>query len=198
MVSVGLILYCQDAGVLFLLTHFFPRIGIPDHKAYSEDELDMAKTHDLLWNAAQIQLKTEGKMHGFLRYRFFPLLSHMLHSYSMLHFYLSPFPSHSSPFSFTPLLSLSLLSFHSHFPRFPLILALYVSPFTSLKFPSFLCWCSCISPHPNQNVLGKEDTRVDSGRTSHGAPSGTTFQRSLLARWIGSEWLCRGWVVNLW
>ena len=34
---------------------------------YSRDLLENAKTHDDLWNAAQIQLTKEGKMHGFLR-----------------------------------------------------------------------------------------------------------------------------------
>lgn len=34
---------------------------------YSYDQLDNFKTHDRLWNAAQIQLRVEGKMHGFLR-----------------------------------------------------------------------------------------------------------------------------------
>ena len=34
---------------------------------YSKAELEEAKTHDELWNAAQIQLKSEGKMHGFMR-----------------------------------------------------------------------------------------------------------------------------------
>jgi len=34
---------------------------------YTKEELDTAKTHDELWNAAQIQLKTEGKIHGFMR-----------------------------------------------------------------------------------------------------------------------------------
>ena len=34
---------------------------------YSRDQLDKAKTHDDLWNAAQTQLVVEGKMHGFLR-----------------------------------------------------------------------------------------------------------------------------------
>ncbi|CAG0913578.1 unnamed protein product [Notodromas monacha] len=34
---------------------------------YTKEEFDDAKTHDDLWNAAQIQLKQEGKMHGFLR-----------------------------------------------------------------------------------------------------------------------------------
>lgn len=34
---------------------------------YSKVDLENAKTHDELWNAAQIQLKTEGKIHGFMR-----------------------------------------------------------------------------------------------------------------------------------
>lgn len=34
---------------------------------YSQSQLDKAQTHDDLWNAAQIQLTTHGKMHGFLR-----------------------------------------------------------------------------------------------------------------------------------
>jgi deoxyribodipyrimidine photo-lyase len=34
---------------------------------YSRKELDESKTHDDLWNAAQNQLRREGKMHGFLR-----------------------------------------------------------------------------------------------------------------------------------
>jgi deoxyribodipyrimidine photo-lyase len=34
---------------------------------YTRQELEEAKTHDDLWNAAQIQLRKEGKMHGFLR-----------------------------------------------------------------------------------------------------------------------------------
>lgn len=34
---------------------------------YTRQELDDAHTHDDLWNSAQIQLKKEGKMHGFLR-----------------------------------------------------------------------------------------------------------------------------------
>ncbi len=31
-------------------------------------DLDNFKTHDKLWNAAQIQMRVEGKMHGFLRF----------------------------------------------------------------------------------------------------------------------------------
>jgi deoxyribodipyrimidine photo-lyase len=34
---------------------------------YTRKELDEATTHDDLWNAAQLQLRKEGKMHGFLR-----------------------------------------------------------------------------------------------------------------------------------
>lgn len=34
---------------------------------YTVKQLADAKTHDDLWNSAQIQLNTEGKMHGFLR-----------------------------------------------------------------------------------------------------------------------------------
>jgi deoxyribodipyrimidine photo-lyase len=34
---------------------------------YSEKDLEQAKTHDDLWNAAQLQMVREGKMHGFLR-----------------------------------------------------------------------------------------------------------------------------------
>ncbi|CAE1268455.1 phrB [Acanthosepion pharaonis] len=34
---------------------------------YTQEQLENANTHDQLWNAAQIQLLTEGKMHGFLR-----------------------------------------------------------------------------------------------------------------------------------
>ena len=34
---------------------------------YTLKQLDQSKTHDDLWNSAQIQLVKEGKMHGFLR-----------------------------------------------------------------------------------------------------------------------------------
>jgi deoxyribodipyrimidine photo-lyase len=34
---------------------------------YTKEELETSKTHDDLWNSAQIQLVKEGKMHGFLR-----------------------------------------------------------------------------------------------------------------------------------
>lgn len=34
---------------------------------YGQKELEESRTHDDLWNSAQIQLVKEGKMHGFLR-----------------------------------------------------------------------------------------------------------------------------------
>ncbi|XP_033838200.2 CPD photolyase [Periophthalmus magnuspinnatus] len=34
---------------------------------YTRDQLEKAKTHDKLWNGAQFQMVSEGKMHGFLR-----------------------------------------------------------------------------------------------------------------------------------
>uniref|UniRef100_W5MPU1 Deoxyribodipyrimidine photo-lyase n=1 Tax=Lepisosteus oculatus TaxID=7918 RepID=W5MPU1_LEPOC len=34
---------------------------------YSRGELEASRTHDKLWNAAQFQMVSEGKMHGFLR-----------------------------------------------------------------------------------------------------------------------------------
>jgi deoxyribodipyrimidine photo-lyase len=34
---------------------------------YSKEQFEKACTHDRLWNAAQIQVIKEGKMHGFLR-----------------------------------------------------------------------------------------------------------------------------------
>ncbi len=34
---------------------------------YSQEQLEEARTHDDLWNAAQLQLTKHGKMHGFLR-----------------------------------------------------------------------------------------------------------------------------------
>ena len=49
------------------------RKTLDDHKndkrpyLYTRKQLEMAETHDDLWNAAQIQLRNEGKMHGFMR-----------------------------------------------------------------------------------------------------------------------------------
>jgi len=34
---------------------------------YTKEEFEKAKTHDDLWNAAQVQMVREGKMHGFMR-----------------------------------------------------------------------------------------------------------------------------------
>ena len=34
---------------------------------YTREQLEKALTHDRLWNAAQLQLRNEGKMHGFMR-----------------------------------------------------------------------------------------------------------------------------------
>lgn len=34
---------------------------------YTPEQLEAGKTHDDLWNASQLQLVREGKMHGFLR-----------------------------------------------------------------------------------------------------------------------------------
>jgi deoxyribodipyrimidine photo-lyase len=34
---------------------------------YTPDEFEKAQTHDELWNAAQLQMAKEGKMHGFMR-----------------------------------------------------------------------------------------------------------------------------------
>ena len=34
---------------------------------YSLEEFELAKTHDLLWNAAQVEMVKKGKMHGYMR-----------------------------------------------------------------------------------------------------------------------------------
>jgi deoxyribodipyrimidine photo-lyase len=39
----------------------------PREHLYTREQLAKAKTHDDLWNAAQLQLRLDGKMHGFLR-----------------------------------------------------------------------------------------------------------------------------------
>uniref|UniRef100_A0AAY5LD13 Deoxyribodipyrimidine photo-lyase n=1 Tax=Esox lucius TaxID=8010 RepID=A0AAY5LD13_ESOLU len=39
----------------------------PRPYVYSQEQLEKAQTHDKLWNAAQYQMVTEGKMHGFMR-----------------------------------------------------------------------------------------------------------------------------------
>ncbi|XP_058460233.1 deoxyribodipyrimidine photo-lyase isoform X2 [Malaya genurostris] len=53
--------------------HDWAQKTLQDHRKdkrtniYSREELEQAKTHDDLWNSAQIQMVKEGKMHGFLR-----------------------------------------------------------------------------------------------------------------------------------
>src|SRR5690606_27026923 len=39
----------------------------PREHTYAFEELEQAKTHDLAWNAAQIQMLRTGKMHGYMR-----------------------------------------------------------------------------------------------------------------------------------
>ncbi|KAG8462286.1 hypothetical protein KFE25_012106 [Diacronema lutheri] len=39
----------------------------PREHVYSEEDLAAARTHDELWNAAQLQMARTGKMHGFMR-----------------------------------------------------------------------------------------------------------------------------------
>jgi len=39
----------------------------PREYVYSLEEFEQAKTHDTLWNAAQTELTTTGKMHGYMR-----------------------------------------------------------------------------------------------------------------------------------
>lgn len=39
----------------------------PREYIYTKDELEQAKTHDLFWNAAQLDMKQKGKMHGYMR-----------------------------------------------------------------------------------------------------------------------------------
>ena len=51
----------------------FGKKTLDDHRGdkrpyvYTFEELDKGKTHDRLWNAAQLQQVNEGKMHGFMR-----------------------------------------------------------------------------------------------------------------------------------
>lgn len=53
--------------------HAWAQKSIGEHKAdvrefiYTKGEFEEAKTHDPLWNAAQLQMVKEGKMHGFMR-----------------------------------------------------------------------------------------------------------------------------------
>ncbi|KAM6920035.1 LOW QUALITY PROTEIN: CPD photolyase [Lycodopsis pacificus] len=41
--------------------------GLRRPYVYTREQLEKSKTHDKLWNGAQYQMVTEGKMHGFLR-----------------------------------------------------------------------------------------------------------------------------------
>lgn len=57
------LLGCSDWARETLQTHS----ADPRAKVYSREQLERGMTHDDLWNAAQIQMTKEGKMHGFLR-----------------------------------------------------------------------------------------------------------------------------------
>jgi deoxyribodipyrimidine photo-lyase len=39
----------------------------PRQYIYTKDEFEQAKTHDPFWNAAQLEMKHTGKMHGYMR-----------------------------------------------------------------------------------------------------------------------------------
>jgi deoxyribodipyrimidine photo-lyase len=41
--------------------------GDPRPHLYTLEQLDAAETHDALWNAAQVQLRREGRIHNYLR-----------------------------------------------------------------------------------------------------------------------------------
>ena len=41
--------------------------GDPREAIYDEEQLDAARTHDPYWNAAQLEMKRTGKMHGYMR-----------------------------------------------------------------------------------------------------------------------------------
>ena len=52
------------------MSFFFKYLSISTDKRtplLSQEQLEESKTHDDLWNAAQLQLVRMGKMHGFLR-----------------------------------------------------------------------------------------------------------------------------------
>lgn len=60
-------------NVYFISTLEWAIKTLNDHRkdkrdyVYEDDKFENAKTHDKLWNAAQLQLVREGKMHGFMR-----------------------------------------------------------------------------------------------------------------------------------
>ena len=62
------------------------KLSLNNHKydirpyIYSTDELENAKTHDKLWNATQIQLTSEGKIHGYLRMYWAKKIAEWTHS----------------------------------------------------------------------------------------------------------------------
>lgn len=49
------------------LSLFIPLCRKDKRISLTADQLENSKTHDDLWNAAQMQLVRTGKMHGFLR-----------------------------------------------------------------------------------------------------------------------------------
>ncbi len=65
-------LYCKNYKTLNCISNW-AKETLKEHEKdfraylYSEKEFENAKTHDNLWNAAQIQLKNEGKIHGYVR-----------------------------------------------------------------------------------------------------------------------------------
>jgi deoxyribodipyrimidine photo-lyase len=54
---------CEDWALKTLKKH----LGDKRQYVYTMEQFEFAKTHDPLWNAAQIQMVKEGKMHGFFR-----------------------------------------------------------------------------------------------------------------------------------
>ena len=65
-------MYCKNFKSLKCIPNW-AKVSLEIHKndlrnyIYTEKELENSKTHDKLWNATQIQLKTEGVIHGYLR-----------------------------------------------------------------------------------------------------------------------------------
>ena len=65
-------LYCKDFKTLKCIPNW-AQISLETHRndlrnyIYSKKELENSQTYDKLWNATQIQLKTEGTIHGYLR-----------------------------------------------------------------------------------------------------------------------------------
>ena len=65
--------YCENNYDFFEGFHPWAQKTLNEHRSdereyiYSSDEFEESKTHDPLWNAAQNQMKYQGKMHGFMR-----------------------------------------------------------------------------------------------------------------------------------